>query len=76
MTHLQLRELWRDDGFSTTTRENRSLRRMSASSLRQAPVQFIVVDVGAAPRWIPEKFSFSYTAWALSNPLVLTDERG
>ena len=76
MTHLPLRELWRDDGFSTTTRGKSLTEEDVREFLTSGPVQFVVVDVGAAPRWIPEKLSFSYTAWALGNPRVLTDERG
>ena len=60
VTRLPLRELWRDDGFSTTTRG----KSLTAEDVRQflasGPVQFVVVDVGAAPRWIPASESFRF----------------
>lgn len=60
VTHLPLRELWRDDGFSTTARG----RSLTEDDVRQfvasGPVQFVVVDVGAAPRWIPASECFQF----------------
>jgi len=60
ITHLPLAELFRDDGFSTVER-GRSLSREDVRQvLTSGPVQFVVVDVGAAPRWIPEGDSFRF----------------
>jgi len=60
ITHLPLAELFRDDGFSTVERG----RSLSCEDVRQlltsGPVQFVVADVGAVPRWIPEGDSFRF----------------
>jgi len=53
VTQIPLAELWRDDGFTTTSR----VRWLTADDitilLRTGRVQFVVADVGASPRWIP-----------------------
>ena len=60
VTRQPLQELWRDDGFSTTTR-GRSLTDEDVRELLQSgPVQFVVVDVGSAPRWIPPSQRFQF----------------
>ena len=74
VTHLPLRELWRDDGFSTNTR-GRSLtaedvRRFLASGL----VQFVVADVGAAPQWIATRECFHF--WKNEAKLHLAAQMG
>jgi hypothetical protein len=52
VTNLPLRELWGANGFITTSR-SRSLSEEDISALlRVGPVEFVVVDVGLAPRWI------------------------
>jgi len=52
VTHLPIRELWRKDGFTTTSR-GRSLSKNEITQLLQAgTVQFAVVDVGLPPLWI------------------------
>jgi hypothetical protein len=60
VTQLPLRELWRDDGFSTTTRK----KSLTHDDVRAFPasgrVQFVVVDVGVAPRWIPASECFDF----------------
>jgi hypothetical protein len=60
VTQLPLRELWRDDGFSTTTRG----KSLSVDDVRDflgsGPVEFVVVDVGVAPRWIPQNECFNF----------------
>jgi len=53
VTRLPLRELWRDDGFSTTARGKRLTTEDVRQSLRSGRVQFVVADVGAAAKWIP-----------------------
>ena len=60
ITHLPLAELWRDDGFSTVERGRPLTREDVRQFLTSGPVQFIVADVGAAPRWIPEADSFQF----------------
>jgi hypothetical protein len=60
ITHLPLGELWRDDGFSTVERGRSLTREDVRQFLTSGPVQFIVADVGAAPRWIPEADSFQF----------------
>ncbi len=60
VTQLPLRELWRDNGFSTTTRgKSLSLDDVQAF-LRLGPVQFVVADVGVAPRWISQDECFDF----------------
>jgi hypothetical protein len=60
VTQLPLRELWRDDGFSTTTRG----KSLSLDEVREflafGPVQFVVADVGMPPRWIPASQCFVF----------------
>ena len=53
VTQLPLRGLWTDTGSIRASR----IRPLSSSDvrdlLRQDPVNFVVVDVGVKPRWIP-----------------------
>jgi hypothetical protein len=52
VTHLPLRELWRDNGFTTSSR-GRSLTQVDITDLlRSGLVQFVVADVGATLQWI------------------------
>ncbi len=60
VTHLPLRELWRDDGFSTTTRGKSLTDEDVRQVLKSGPVQFVIVVVGAAPRWIPASECFQF----------------
>jgi hypothetical protein len=60
VTQLPLRELWREDGFSTAKR-GRSLTAVDVRELLAAGVvQFVVADVGAALRWIPQSECFDF----------------
>ena len=52
VTHLPLRELWRADGFTTTSRGEWLAKEDIASLLQLGRVQFVVVDVGVSPQWI------------------------
>ncbi len=52
VTQLPLRELWRDDGFTTTSRLRSLFGDDIRSLLKSGPIQFVVVDVGASPRWV------------------------
>ena len=60
VTRLPLRELWRDDGFSTTTRGKSLTFDDVRQFLASGTVQFVVADVGMAPRWIPASESFDF----------------
>lgn len=60
ITHLPLAELFRDDGFSTVERGRPMSREDVQQFLTSGPVQFVVADVGAAPRWVPEVDSFRF----------------
>jgi len=60
VTHLPLRELWRDDGFSTTTRGKSLTDEDVRQFLTSGSVQFVVVDVGVAPCWIPASDTFDF----------------
>ena len=52
VTQLPLSELWREDGFTTSSRRRSLSADDITSLLRAGRVQFVVVDVGASPRWI------------------------
>lgn len=60
VTRLPLLQLWRDDGFSTESRG----KTLSLEDVRQflatGTVQFVVIDAGAAPRWIPPSECFRF----------------
>ncbi len=74
VTHLPLQELWRDDGFSTTARDRSLTQEDVRSLLASGPVQFVVVDVGAAPRWIPARECFHF--WKTeAKPHLASEER-
>ena len=60
VTHLPLRELWRADGFSTTARGKSLTPDDVREFLTSGPVQFVVADVGVAPRWIPASECFDF----------------
>jgi len=60
VTTLPLRELWRDDGFSTTARRKSLTHEEVKQLLVSGPVQFVIADVGAAPRWIPASDCFNF----------------
>jgi hypothetical protein len=53
ITKLPLAELWREDGFTTTSRARSLTEDDIKGLLGVGPVQFVVADVGASPRWIP-----------------------
>lgn len=53
VTRLPLQELWREDGFTTRARDRPLSADDITSLLRLGRVQFVVVDVGVSPRWIP-----------------------
>jgi hypothetical protein len=60
VTQLPLRELWRDDGFSTTTRGKPLTHDDVRAFLASGRVQFVVADLGVAPRWIPASECFEF----------------
>src|SRR5689334_6966351 len=61
VTQIPLPELWRDDGFTTTSRVRWLTSDDITSLLRAGRVRFVVADVGASPRWIP--LSECYDFW-------------
>ena len=60
VTHLPLRELWQDDGLKTTARIRSLTEDDIRSLLRSGKIQFVVVDVGAVPRWIQPNECFQF----------------
>ena len=54
VTHLPLRELWRDDGLKISRRVRSLTEDDIRSLLRSGPIQFVVVDVGANVDCEPE----------------------
>lgn len=72
--HLPLRELWRDDGFTTTSRGRSLTKDDIADLLRASCVQFVVAEVGAPPRWI--QLSDCHQFWKEEvKPHLATDPR-
>jgi hypothetical protein len=61
VTHLPLRELWRSDGFSSTSRGRALDRTEITGLLRGGPAHFVIVDVGFSPQWI--EISDCYRFW-------------
>jgi hypothetical protein len=61
VTQLPLTDLWREDGFTTSSR----IRWVTADDiktlLRTGCVQFVVADVGVSLHWIP--FGECYDFW-------------
>lgn len=53
VTRLPLQELWREDGFTTPARGRWLAPEDIRGLLRLGRVQFVVVDLGHSPRWIP-----------------------
>jgi hypothetical protein len=60
VTHLPLRELWRDDGFKTTARVRALTEDDIRSLLRSGNIQFVIVNVGASPCWIQPSECFQF----------------
>ena len=60
ITQLPLQELWRDDGFTTTTR----LRWLAANDIREmlraGTVQFVVADLAAKPLWVDRRDCYDF----------------
>jgi hypothetical protein len=52
VTRLPLEEVWRDDGFATTSRRRELSKDDITELLRAGLVQFVIADVGAALQWI------------------------
>jgi hypothetical protein len=52
VTQLPLQQLWRGSEFITTARGKSLTRADITGLLKTGPVQFVVVDVGVAPRWL------------------------
>ena len=60
VTSTPLRELWRDDGYSTSARGKSLSQSEVHELLKCGPVQFVVADVGSALRWIPITECFQF----------------
>ena len=73
VTQLPLRGLWTDNGPLQASR----LRSLSSNGvrdlLRQDPVQFVVVDVGIKPRWIPRDDCYRFWMDEVQHRLVDPD---
>jgi hypothetical protein len=52
VTRLPLRELWRDDGFTTSERGQSLTAEDITTLLQLGSVQFVVAEVGVSLRWI------------------------
>ena len=60
VTQLPLCELWRDDGFSSTTRGKSLAQHDVREFLASGCVQFVVAELGAPLRWIPASECFDF----------------
>ena len=60
VTSLPLQRLWQRNGFTSTARGRPLNGDDITSLLRTGPIQFIVVDVGHAPRWIQLSDCFDF----------------
>ena len=52
VTHLPLRDLWRDNGLTTNARGRSFTKDDITDLLRTGLVQFVIADVGAPLQWI------------------------
>ena len=75
ITRLPLKELWRDDGFTTTTRSRSLSTEDITVLLRAGNVQFVVADVGIALRWIPSGECFDFWKAEAKIHIAAPDER-
>jgi hypothetical protein len=57
---LPLESLWDEKGLLTATRRRTLTREDLKSLLQTTPVQFVVVEIGASPRWIPLEDRFRF----------------
>ncbi len=57
---MPLQELWRDNGFVTTSRGRFLGESDIVILLRRGPVQFVKVEVGIVPEWIALDKSLKY----------------
>jgi len=60
VVQMPVRELWREDGFSTSTRKKSLSFHDIREFLASGTVQFVIADVGVALRWIPEGECFDF----------------
>ena len=60
VTQMPLAELWRDDGFTTTSRVRQLTADDITTLLRSGRVQFVVADMGVSPRWIPLRECYDF----------------
>jgi hypothetical protein len=67
---LPLQELWWPDGFATTNRIRALSKDEIKSLLRSGPVQFVTVDVGSSPRWIPVEDGHEYWKMEIKSHLA------
>ena len=60
VTLMPLQELWWPDGYTSKDRKSYLSEEDIKRMLQLGPVQFVVIDVGLAPKWIPvsERFDF------------------
>jgi hypothetical protein len=75
VTRLPLTELWRDDGFTTTSRVRWLTAEDIASLLRSGRVQFVVADIGASLRWIPAGECYDFWKRDLQLHLAAPDSK-
>lgn len=60
ITALPLRALWDGCGLLPATRRRALSAPLLRELLRRSPVRFMVAEVGARPRWIPESDCFHF----------------
>ena len=60
ITQLPLSELWTDSGPISAKRGRELSWEQLRNLLRQGPVQFVIADLRAKPRWLPEADCFTF----------------
>lgn len=69
VTKLPLDELWDESGTLSEGRIRTLDQNNLAQLLRAKPVQFVVVDIGRKPNWIPIQDRFDF--WKTVRPQIL-----
>lgn len=73
ITGLPLDDLWDDAGPLPAARQKDLSASQLRELLRQGPVRFVVAEVGARPRWIPESGCFDFWKHEVQSHLAEPD---
>jgi hypothetical protein len=70
ITQLPLRELWRNDGLTTSERTRGLTAEDIRGMLRTSRVHFVIADVGTKPQWIADEKCFDFWKTELQSHLA------